>query len=287
VTETDDPQAHRPVAVVGAGRVGLYLARALSARGHAVSGVVVRSDAARARAAAEGFATLALDDVRVGQAGTLLLCVADVDLPGLVDLLGAGEPAQFVAHTSGRYGLGVLSTRAGPTAAVHPAMTFTGTDADLRIPADMAYGVTALGQGLVAAQALVADLGGRVELIPDERRPLYHAAMCHASNHLNTLIADASDLMRACGVRDTAAVLGPIALAALTNALALGTAALTGPVVRGDVGTVAAHLEALAGGPVDPTYRGMALRTADRAEAAGRLQVAAAQRIRALLAAGG
>jgi predicted short-subunit dehydrogenase-like oxidoreductase (DUF2520 family) len=287
VTQSDDLGGPAPVVVVGAGRVGLYLARALSARGHAVSGVVVRSDAARARAAAAGFVTLVLDDVPVGEARTLLLCVADDDLPGVVDLLGAGDPGQFVAHTSGRYGPGVLSTLAGPTAAVHPAMTFTGTDADLRLLNDMAYGVTALGAGLAAAQALVADLGGRVELIADELRPLYHAAMCHASNHLNTLIADAADLMRACGVHDTAGVLGPIALAALTNALTSGTAALTGPVVRGDAGTVAAHLDALAGGPVDATYRAMALRTADRAEAAGRLQADAAQRIRALLGAGG
>src|SRR5207248_2101782 len=117
---------------------------------------------------------------------------------------------------------------------------------------DISYGVTASGEGLTEAVSLVGDLGGRLELVPEERRPLYHAALSHAANHLNTLVADAADLLRASGVQDPSAVLGSIARAALDNAIASGTAALTGPVVRGDVATVAAHLDALAAEPAGP-----------------------------------
>ena len=55
--------------------------------------------------------------------------------------------------------------------------------------------------------------------------------------------------------------------------LRLGDAALTGPVSRGDAATVAAHVRALASGAPDalPAYRAMALRTAERARAAGRI----------------
>ncbi|BEP14335.1 hypothetical protein acdb102_26460 [Acidothermaceae bacterium B102] len=200
---------------------------------------------------------------------------------------GAGDVGQFVAHTSGRHGVGVLTAFPGPVAAVHPAMTYTGTASDDAIPQAIAYGVTATGPGLAAALGLVHELGGRAELIPDDRRPLYHASVCHAVNHLNTLVADAADLLRACGVDDPSAVLGAITHAALTNALASGTAALTGPVVRGDRDTIEAHLRALVGQPAAASYRAMALRTAERAQEAGRLPSPAADEIRVLLASGG
>jgi predicted short-subunit dehydrogenase-like oxidoreductase (DUF2520 family) len=277
----------RPVVVVGAGGVGLSLARALTGV-RPVAGVVVRSPASHQRAVAAGFEVLALEDARVAEAGTVLLCVPDDELPALVRALaGTTGDGQLVVHTSGRHGLDVLSGLSGPVAAIHPAMTFTGTSADAAIPRDITYGVTATGQGLTEAVALVGDLGGRVELVPDERRPLYHAAISHAANHLNTLIADAADLLRASGIGDTEALLGPITRTALANALASGTGALTGPVVRGDVGTVAAHLEALAGKPAGPPYRALARRTADRAEAAGRLPAGQAEAIRAVLASSG
>ena len=276
--------------VVGAGRVGLFLARLLVRQGREVTGVVARSPAARDRVHAVALSAVSMDDPPVREARTLLICVADDALPDVVRSLvdaGVGDAGQFVAHTSGSHGLGVLGAFPGPVAAVHPAMTYTGTTADDAIPRDIAYGVTGTGSGLVQALALVHQLGGRGEQIPDDRRPLYHASLCHAVNHLNTLIADAADLLRACGVDDTSAVLGAITHAALTNALASGTTALTGPVVRGDRDTIAAHLRALVDQPAAPTYRAMALRTADRAHDAGRLASSAADEIRALLASGG
>src|SRR4051794_41594600 len=96
------------VVVVGAGRVGLYLARVLAGI-RPVTGIVVRSGAGRERAAAAGFEALSVDDPRLGQASTLLLCVPDDVLPDLVRSLADGAAAgQFVAHTSGRHGVGVL-----------------------------------------------------------------------------------------------------------------------------------------------------------------------------------
>ena len=108
------------------------------------------------------------------------------------------------------------------------------------------------------AAALVADLEGVVAVVDDEARPLYHAAMSHAANHLVTLITDAAELLRRAGVDQPAAALAPITRAALANALASGDAALTGPVARGDAGTIAAHLEALQGNPVEASYVAMA-----------------------------
>jgi predicted short-subunit dehydrogenase-like oxidoreductase (DUF2520 family) len=120
-------------------------------------------------------------------------------------------------------------------------------------------------------------------VVDDERRPLYHAALSHAANHLVTLIADAADLLRRAGISDPATVLGPITRTALDNALDRGDLALTGPVVRGDVGTVRAHLAAIADTEAERPYQAMALRTTERAHEAGRLPDGAAARLLAVL----
>ena len=75
--------------------------------------------------------------------------------------------------------------------------------------------------------------------VPEEKRTLYHAGLAHGANHLVTLVAQAMDLLSASGAEDPAATLRPLLTAALDNALAYGDAALTGPIVRGDVDTVA------------------------------------------------
>jgi predicted short-subunit dehydrogenase-like oxidoreductase (DUF2520 family) len=123
------------------------------------------------------------------------------------------------------------------------------------------------------ATRLVADLGGSPEWIAEEARPVYHAALAHGANHLVTLVNEASDLLRAAGVAQPRRVLAPLLEAALDNALRLGDAALTGPVSRGDAGTVAKHLDRMPAEAV-PAYLALARRTADRAVASGRLRPA-------------
>jgi predicted short-subunit dehydrogenase-like oxidoreductase (DUF2520 family) len=94
-----------------------------------------------------------------------------------------------------------------------------------------------------------------------------------------TLVAQSMDVLREAGVAEPARVLAPLLSAALDNALRGGDAALTGPVARGDAGTVTAHVQALAA--TDPevlrTYRSLARATADRALASGRLQASEAE----------
>ena len=110
--------------------------------------------------------------------------------------------------------------------------------------------------------------------LAEDARPLYHAALAHGANHLVTLVNEAADRLRDAGVRRPERVLRPLLTAALDNALRSGDAALTGPVSRGDAGTVARHLAVLqrtAPGSVPP-YLALARRTADRALAAGRLR---------------
>ena len=127
-------------------------------------------------------------------------------------------------------------------------------------------------------------MGAEPVRVPSEARPLYHAALAHASNHVVTMLLDAVEALRAAlwgqellgqelvgdapgGIAER--VIGPLARASLENALQRGQAALTGPVARGDAAAVARHLQAL--GEVDPelaqAYRANSLRTAQRAHA--------------------
>ncbi|HEY6794340.1 MAG TPA: DUF2520 domain-containing protein [Kineosporiaceae bacterium] len=292
------PAERRPgrlgVGVVGAGRVGAVLGSALRAAGHAMVGVTAVSAASRERAEVmlPAVPVLELPDV-VERAELVLLAVPDDALPGLVDGLaatGAWQAGQIVVHTSGRYGwrvLGPAAAAGGIPLALHPAMTFTGTSVDLVRLADCCFGVTAPAPVLPIAQALVVEMGAEPVVVAEEARPLYHAALAHTANHLVTLVAQGLDLLRAAGVDAGDRVLAPLLSAALDNALRHGDAALTGPVARGDDGTVAAHVAALraSGVPgVGATYRVLARATADRALAGGRLKPADAGALLAALA---
>ncbi len=285
--ETSDRPGRLAVGVLGAGRVGSVLGAALAQAGHRVVAAAGVSDASRRRAVERlGVGISAPDDV-IRRAELILLTVPDDVLPGLVAGLaatGVSLRGKMLAHTSGAYGLGVLepATAAGALPfAIHPVMTFTGRDDDLRRIGGCSFGVTAPELLRPMAEALVIEMGGEPVWIADENRALYHAALAGAANHMVTLIAESQELLKKIGVEHPGRMLGPLLGAALDNALRLGLAGLTGPVVRGDAGTVRKHVDALilAAPEAADAYVALARLTADRALAAGLLKPEAAERL--------
>ncbi|GAB2971641.1 Rossmann-like and DUF2520 domain-containing protein [Nocardioides montaniterrae] len=276
------------VGVIGAGKVGAVLAAALRAAGHDVVAVAGESDASRRRAA-ELLPGVPLEKpTAVAKAADLvLLTVPDDMLSNVVTMLaesGALRPGQYVAHTSGAHGLAILepAARAGARPiALHPAMTFSGTTKDLDRLSGCVFGLTAGPLERALAETLVADLGGRPTWVPEEMRTLYHAGLAHGANHLVTLVSEAMGMLAAAGVDDAAGTLRPLLEAALDNALAHGDAALTGPIVRGDVKTVAAHVRQLRRTNPDslPSYLALAHATLDRAVTDGRVLPIRARKI--------
>lgn len=288
------------VGVVGAGRVGAVLGSALRAVGHAVVGASGVSEASRERIEVllPGVPVLEVPDI-VERAELALLAVPDDALGDLVAGLariGAWQPGQLVVHTSGRYGVGVLepARRAGAIClAVHPAMTFTGTSLDLARLEGTSFAVTSAPAVQPIGQALVVEIGGEPVIVAEEDRALYHAALAHASNHLVALLAQAAQALGAAGVDGPGRVLGPLVAASLEGALRAADvggaeppsagapgaiAALTGPVARGDAGTVAEHLRVLRGlaardGATDlpESYRVLARGATRRALGTGRI----------------
>jgi predicted short-subunit dehydrogenase-like oxidoreductase (DUF2520 family) len=280
------------IGVVGAGRVGAVLSAAFRAAGHEI--VAAAGDSA---ASLHRIETL-LPGVRHAKptdvaraADLLLLTVPDDMLENVVtQLVGAGaiREGQVVVHTSGRHGLAVLESATAVGArpiAMHPAMTFTGTELDLDRLEGCVFGMTAGDAERDYAESLVADLRGIPLWVPEAKRTLYHAGLAHGANHLVTLVSQAMELLAASGAEDPAATLRPLLSAALDNALAQGDAALTGPIVRGDVKTVQAHLHDIAeNAPATiPSYVAMAKATADRAVLDGRLLPIRAARLVSML----
>ncbi|MDH2425868.1 DUF2520 domain-containing protein [Sphaerisporangium sp. TRM90804] len=285
--DTSDRPGRLAVGVVGAGRVGSVLGAALAQAGHRVVAAAGVSEASRRRAAERlGVRISQADDV-IGRSELVLLTVPDDALPGLVSGLaatGVDLRGKMLVHTSGAYGLGVLdpATAAGALPfALHPVMTFTGRDDDLRRITGCSFGVTAPEALRPVAEALVIEMGGEPVWIAEESRALYHAALAGAANHMVTLIAEAQELLKKIGVEQPGRMLGPLLGAALDNALRLGISGLTGPVVRGDAVTVRKHVDALilAAPEAADAYVVLARLTADRALAAGLLKPEAAERL--------
>jgi predicted short-subunit dehydrogenase-like oxidoreductase (DUF2520 family) len=287
--------ARLAVGVVSAGRAGSVLGAALARAGHTVVAASGLSAASLARA--ERLlpdVPLLPPDETVRRADLVLLALPDDALAGMVRGLvatGSLRPGQIVVHTSGGHGIDVLAPAAEAGAlplALHPVMTFTGREEDLERLATCSIGVTAAQDDEAAwnvGEALAVEMGAEPVRVPNAARPLYHAALAHGANHLMTLVADCADLLRQAGIEQSERLVAPLLSAALDNVLRHGDRALTGPVARGDVGTVRRHLEVLTDRAPDvaPAYRALASRTAVRSSAAGLLDTAAAKELTDLL----
>lgn len=291
------PPAARPgrlrIGVVGTGRAGSVLGAALRAAGHPVVAVSAVSRASRGRAADLLPGVPVMDPPAVvARCDLALLTVPDDALAGLVTGLvqaGSVRPGQVLVHVAGAHGLGVLGpavARGAQPLALHPVMVLSGVAADLDRLRGACFGVSAPPGLRAVAEALVVEMGGEPVWVDEDARAVYHAALCHAANHLVTILAQAAEALRAAGVADPRALLAPLVAAATDSALAQGDAALTGPVVRGDAETVRAHLQGLQAGlpEVAATYRALARATAVRALGAGRLRPLAAEGLLAVLA---
>ena len=291
---TGTPPARLSIGLISGGRVGTAVGAALERRGHVVSAVVARSEKSQDLVARRLPEARLTDPVGVAEAGELLvLAVPDSALPAVVAELAEADafrPGHIVMHVAGAVGAEVLRPAADAGAVVvaaHPAMTFTGGEADMDRMQGCSWALTSPDEtGLVVGQMLVMETGGLPVTVAESHRALYHAALAHGANHLVTLVNDAADALAASfavlpggsveadpdgmGGQDAVALarrtLEPLLRAALDNVLTSGDAALTGPVMRGDAVTVSRHLDALehVDGGIADGYRAAALRTADR-----------------------
>lgn len=240
------------IGIIGMGNVGPVIGSALRSAGHSLVGVTASSERSRERADAmlPGVPILNVETL-VERSELVIIAIPDDEIAGLVSglaALNAWQPGQLVVHLSGAHGTGILAPAAACgaiTLAIHPAMTFTGTSLDVARLVGTPFAVTAPAPVLPIAQALVVEMGGEPVPVAEEHRVLYHAALAHGANFLVTLLVQAQDMLRHAGIEEAGNYLRPLCEAALDRALREGAAGLTGPIRRGDAGTIRAHLDVM------------------------------------------
>ncbi len=259
------------VAIIGPGRVGTLLAVACTRAGSRVVAVAGGSGQARAALVARVAGARPHDDLTLAVAGAdqVLLTVPDDAIAGVVDHLvraDALDGRHQVLHLAGSRGLTELRLAAlagARVAACHPAMTVPAGSTDPEVLVGVPWAVTAAPADRDWARAFVEGLGGDAHDVADDARTTYHAALSLASNAVGAAVVTARRLLLAAHVDDPAVFLRPLAHASVDHASRDGAVALTGPIARGDVGTVRAHLERLDADlpELGPAYRYLASAT--------------------------
>jgi len=247
------------IAVVGAGRVGRSLARALRRRGFRIGAVVTRRT--RSAQAAVHFIGAGNPQARMDSSVSL----ADIVIISTPDSV-VGEAAQSLArlpvrwrgktalHTSGALSsreLRLLRRRGAAVGCLHPLYPFP--QAVKNLPRGIVFGVEGGRRARAVAARLARALGGTVVRVQAGGKAHYHAAAVMAAGHLLTLLELASRVLARAGVRgrDARRALVPLAEATLRSYGERGAHAWTGPIKRGDAETVERHLVALKELPLD------------------------------------
>lgn len=270
----------RPVlGMIGAGKVGCALARLWYSRGYPIGAVASRT-MNHAAALAEQVDSIAVPpEVVPDRADLIVLAVPDDALESVARVLARDAFAgKGVVHTSGAHDARVLTPLAewgAMTGSLHPAFPFADVETAVQRLPGATFALEASDERLTGwLTALVQAVDGVVLTIPPGQKALYHAALVFASNYTVTLYALAESLLVGMGASRSAAdgALNALVGATVENIRAQGIpAALTGPLVRSDVGTIAAHLRALAGVDEDSArlYRLLAKSTFPILEARG------------------
>lgn len=286
-----EPSIER-IALVGAGAVGAALAHRLTAGGVAVEAVVSRT-VARAREVADAvgapIASDALEDLPRA-IRTVILCVPDAAIAPVADHLSRlprDWSGCLAVHTAGALSSAVLAPLAGRgarTLSFHPLQAFTRASGPEAFDGIYA-GIEGDEAALRAGKMLAAVLGVTpVVFTPDEKLRC-HLAASIASNFLVTLMAMAGQVLETTGLDAPtgAALLRPLVEGTWRNLEGrLPGEALTGPVVRGDAGTVRNHLQALDRHAPEllEAYRTLARETVRVAVRSGRLAQESAELLR-------
>jgi predicted short-subunit dehydrogenase-like oxidoreductase (DUF2520 family) len=247
------------VFIVGAGAMGASLARRLVRAGVPVLGVHGRAGSVSAAGAISGalVSSGAYPSVIEG-AEVLILAVRDTRIPEVAAELAAARHLrrnQIVLHTAGsRAAADVLAPARAAVAGIgtfHPLVSLTGAPGTEDNLAGAAFALEGDELARAMGKRLAGLMGGQILPLTAEMMALYHAGAVFASNYVVALVDVARGLLVAAGIEDSAAQLAlwPLLASVVRNLAAVGLpAALTGPVVRGDVGSVERHVEAMAKG---------------------------------------
>ncbi len=242
-------------AIIGLGKVGTAMGFLLHAAGYQIAAVASRSPQSLSRCLSyTGGRILTSNPDAARMADCIFITTHDDAISDVCKEIsdnGAVAPGKKVIHMSGAGGLDLLEsarTKGAHVASIHPLQSFPDTEnAIITIPGST-FGITAVDEIKDWCIQIVKDLGGIPFLVSEADKSLYHAAACMASNYLVTLMHMVSETYRSMGLSHDEAMkaVRPLVTATLNNIETKGTVkALTGPIARGDAGTIRKHLLAL------------------------------------------
>lgn len=247
------------VGIAGTGRIAQALGALLVNRGVTVEAIAGRDEARTREAAAFVGARRTVPVEELGRYSDVVL-VAVIDDAIESTARGIAESPQLPAmalHTCGSAGLELLQPlreKGCATGVLHPLQTVPAREAGVESLSRCYYATCGESDALECAGQLINLLSGKVIRIPPEHWALYHAAAVMACNYNVTLVSTALDLLEEAGVarEEGLRALSPI-LRNTTEILLSSTPeeALTGPIRRGDAGSVARHLQAIRFAPTE------------------------------------
>ncbi len=246
------------ILIVGPGRVGTALALCLKSFGHHINGAVGRTKeslSCRRFANLVGTSithfhdTLAFSSM-ISKSDIIFLTVHDTDIELTARQMAhefSFHNLQLVCHTAGALGIDTLCSLSKAGAMIgclHPLQTFADPLVSSKQLPHSHFAVTGNQQVTAILEKLIAGLGATSFILKDEDRAVYHTAASIASNMLIALIDTAAKIMP---INDGLGALLPLIEGTVANLKHIGLPnALTGPIERGDIGTVLSHLRALA-----------------------------------------
>ncbi len=248
------------VSIVGSGRLGTALARALAASNYEIEALVSRKIARARRAAAMvGSATIALSEKQLSAlpaSKIILVTTPDGEILKTAERIASLEASprgRTVLHTSGALSasevLAPLAAVGFATGSLHPLVSISEPRTGAEKLREAFYCVEGDAAAKRVARSIVKDLEGHSFHIASNSKPLYHAAAVMASGHVTALVALASEMLVNCGLDKKTArrVLLPLLESTVANlSVSEPATALTGTFARGDLITVRRHLQALA-----------------------------------------
>ena len=277
---------------IGAGTVGSALAVSLGRKGYPVVAVSSksRSSAAKLSRAVGSCQVFESSQGVADSAELVFITTPDDDIP-LVASQVQWHAGQSVVHCSGADSTRILEPARESGAMVgvsHPLQTFASIEQAIENIHGSTFALEAEEPLLGILKDMAMALGGHWVELKEDDKVLYHAAAVIACNYLVTLVKMATDLWQTFSVppdQATKALL-PLIRGTIHNISSVGIPkCLTGPVARGDTGTIKKHLEALEqmAPSIAPAYRKLGLQTVPIALAKGRIDKQKAEELEALL----
>lgn len=277
---------------IGAGTVGTALARRLNDKGYPVVVVSSRTKASAVRLAQSIDGCRALDTNQgVADAAELVFVTTPDDAIGPVTAQIRWHQGQSVAHCSGADSTQVLepARKAGAqVGAFHPLQTFAGVKQAIENLPGSTFAIEAEEPLLTTLKEMAAAIDGNWVELKASDKVLYHASAVIACNYLVTLVKLSTDLWQTFGIspRQATQSLLPLLRGTISNLDTIGLPqCLTGPIARGDTGTVRKHLDALtkAAPSLLSAYRELGRQAIPIALAKGRINHLQAQELERIL----